>query len=77
MYSIYKTSQDTDEHFLAKWPIYLTHWGYTMCTVQAILAAGLVTQRYVKERATGQYNAYSRFMESFFLLHIISSFIFY
>lgn len=25
--------------FYAKWPIYLTHWGITMCTVQAVVGA--------------------------------------
>lgn len=28
----------------AKWPIYLTHWGFLVCTVQALLAAVIVTQ---------------------------------
>uniref|UniRef100_A0A1B6LQ50 Uncharacterized protein n=1 Tax=Graphocephala atropunctata TaxID=36148 RepID=A0A1B6LQ50_9HEMI len=27
----------------AKWPIYLTHWGFTVCTLQAVLGAYLVT----------------------------------
>lgn len=28
----------------AKWPIYLTHWGFLVCTIQALLAAVIVTQ---------------------------------
>lgn len=28
----------------AKWPIYLTHWGFLVCTIQAVLAAVIVTQ---------------------------------
>ncbi|XP_069675663.1 protein rolling stone-like [Periplaneta americana] len=41
------------ENFLSKWPIYLTNWGYSLCTAQALLGAGLVTHRLVKERVTG------------------------
>jgi hypothetical protein len=44
------------ENFLSKWPIYLTNWGYTLCTTQALLAAGLITQQLVKERKTGAYD---------------------
>ncbi|XP_021941332.1 protein rolling stone-like isoform X3 [Zootermopsis nevadensis] len=44
------------ENFLSKWPIYLTNWGYTLCTAQALLAAGLVTQQLVKERKTAVHN---------------------
>lgn len=41
------------ENFLSKWPIYLTNWGYTLCTSQALLAVGLVIQQLIKERRTG------------------------
>jgi hypothetical protein len=41
------------ENYLSKWPIYLTNWGYTLCTFQALLALGLVTQQLIKERKTG------------------------
>lgn len=34
----------------AKWLIYLTHWGYTVCTVQALLATYLVTSVFIKQR---------------------------
>ncbi|XP_063928199.1 protein rolling stone-like isoform X4 [Zophobas morio] len=30
---------DASSSFRAKWLIYLTNWGYTMCTLQALLAA--------------------------------------
>ncbi|EDX04904.1 GD22071 [Drosophila simulans] len=43
----------TDEHFehhYAKWWIYLTHWGLLFCTVQAWLAAWIVTQGMMVER---------------------------
>ncbi|XP_061399974.1 uncharacterized protein LOC133335679 [Musca vetustissima] len=43
----------TDEHFenhYAKWWIYLTHWGLLFCTVQAWLAAMIVTQGMMVER---------------------------
>jgi hypothetical protein len=43
------------ENYLSKWPIYLTNWGYTLCTIQALLAAGLITQQIVKERRSGAY----------------------
>ncbi|KAJ9576028.1 hypothetical protein L9F63_007128, partial [Diploptera punctata] len=73
IYSIYRISLDpSDKYPLAKWPIYLTHWGYTMCTVQAILAAGLVTQRYIKERATGFIEDHAhmpRIYKTYWLLH--------
>lgn len=35
--------------FYVKWPIYLTHWGITLCTVQAVVGAVLVT----RERCLG------------------------
>ncbi|XP_046663058.1 protein rolling stone-like [Homalodisca vitripennis] len=35
-------SENTVAHY-AKWPIYLTHWGFTVCTIQAVLGAYLVT----------------------------------
>lgn len=41
------------ENYLSKWPIYLTNWGYTFCTLQALLAVGLVTQQLVKEKRIG------------------------
>jgi hypothetical protein len=44
------------ENFLSKWPIYLTNWGYTICTAQALLAVGLITQQLIKERTTGAYS---------------------
>lgn len=34
----------------AKWLIYLTHWGYAICTAQSFLAAYLVTYVYFKQR---------------------------
>ncbi|XP_037813869.1 uncharacterized protein LOC119604997 [Lucilia sericata] len=43
----------TDERFenhYAKWWIYLTHWGLLFCTVQAWLAAMIVTQGMMVER---------------------------
>ncbi|KAH8328033.1 hypothetical protein KR067_003169 [Drosophila pandora] len=43
----------TEEHFehhYAKWWIYLTHWGLLFCTVQAWLAAWIVTQGMMVER---------------------------
>lgn len=38
-----------------KWPIYLTNWGYTVYTFQALLGAFLVTQQYVLEKKHGNY----------------------
>ncbi|XP_054278867.1 protein rolling stone-like [Macrosteles quadrilineatus] len=32
----------------AKWIIYLTHWGFTACTLQALLAAYLVTKAHCR-----------------------------
>ncbi|XP_071450768.1 uncharacterized protein, partial [Hetaerina americana] len=43
-----KTEQniiDTGFPFLAKWPIYLTNWGITACTAQAVLAAVIILQK--------------------------------
>jgi hypothetical protein len=44
------------ENFLSKWPIYLTNWGYTLCTAQALLAVGLIAQQLIKEKTTGAYS---------------------
>ncbi|PSN55936.1 hypothetical protein C0J52_00471 [Blattella germanica] len=52
IYSLYDASLNNHGHTLKRWPIYLTHWGYTLCTVQAITATSIVTQRFIKERAT-------------------------
>lgn len=40
MFDLKKT--DADAAFYAKWLIYLTNWGYTSCTVQAVVAAGML-----------------------------------
>lgn len=34
----------------AKWLIFLTHWGYLTCTIQALFALYLVTSVYVLQR---------------------------
>lgn len=34
---------DASNEYRAKWLIYLTNWGYTMCTFQALLAAILLS----------------------------------
>lgn len=39
----------TTSHYL-KWPIYLTNWGFTLCTLQAILSTVHVTKHYAKVR---------------------------
>nr|CAD7573751.1 unnamed protein product [Timema californicum] len=44
------TSKDSQAVRYLKWLIYLTNWGYTICTVQAFLAACLLTRRLVQER---------------------------
>jgi len=44
------------ENFGSKWPIYLTNWGYTLCTAQALLAVGFITHQLIKERTTGMYS---------------------
>ncbi|XP_039276514.1 protein rolling stone-like isoform X2 [Nilaparvata lugens] len=41
-------SHDIQHYF--KWPIYLTNWGYTACTVQAIMATAHVTKHYARMR---------------------------
>lgn len=46
---------DNNEAQGLKWLVYLTHWGYMICTAQALLAAGLVTHRYVADRKSGEY----------------------
>jgi len=48
-----KEQNTPTENFLSKWPIYLTNWGYTLCTTQALLAVGLITHQLIKERTTG------------------------
>jgi hypothetical protein len=55
VWSIFSAAQQntSKENTLSKWPIYLTNWGYTLCTSQAMLAVGLVTQQLIKERRTG------------------------
>ncbi|XP_067002083.2 protein rolling stone [Anabrus simplex] len=37
-----------------KWGIYLTNWGYTVCTIQAVLAAALITRQLIKEKKEGE-----------------------
>lgn len=39
-----------DEGYSAKWMIYLTNWGYTMCTFQAILLAGILSACILSKR---------------------------
>ncbi|KDR06548.1 protein rolling stone-like isoform X1 [Zootermopsis nevadensis] len=63
------------ENFLSKWPIYLTNWGYTLCTAQALLAAGLVTQQLVKERKTGFTTDHAQtpvIYKAYWLLHTLA-----
>jgi hypothetical protein len=36
--------------YISKWPIYLTNWGYIVCTTQAVLGAWLLTYRLIEER---------------------------
>lgn len=76
IYSLYKTSQDPfDKYPLAKWPIYLTHWGYTLCTIQAFIGAGLVTQRYIKEKTTGfieDHTQMPRIYKIYWLMHTMA-----
>uniref|UniRef100_A0A1B6C3D6 Protein rolling stone n=1 Tax=Clastoptera arizonana TaxID=38151 RepID=A0A1B6C3D6_9HEMI len=38
-----------NEYYL-KWFIYLTHWGFSIATIQAILAAVLITRIYLKQK---------------------------
>ncbi|KAK7793433.1 hypothetical protein R5R35_006991 [Gryllus longicercus] len=38
-----------------KWAIYLTNWGYTICTLQAILGASLITQQFLQQKRQGKY----------------------
>ncbi|KAG8230418.1 hypothetical protein J437_LFUL010219 [Ladona fulva] len=40
---------DVGPVFVYKWPIYLTNWGITVCTAQAILGAVLVIQKKLSE----------------------------
>nr|CAD7456664.1 unnamed protein product [Timema tahoe] len=44
------TSKDSQGVRYLKWLIYLTNWGYTVCTLQAFLAACLLTRKLVQER---------------------------
>lgn len=40
----------------AKWLIYLTHWGYAICTIQSVLATYICTSVYIKQkRKEGMY----------------------
>ncbi|XP_060516254.1 protein rolling stone-like [Cylas formicarius] len=34
----------------AKWPIFLTNWGFTLCTLQALVAAGMLSVAVLAER---------------------------
>jgi hypothetical protein len=49
------TTKNSGLQYFIKWPIYLTNWGYTVCTMQAILGAWLVTCRLIAERKPGEY----------------------
>jgi hypothetical protein len=40
--------------YISKWPIYLTNWGYAVCTTQAVLGAWLLTHRLIAERKPGE-----------------------
>ncbi|GLV39931.1 uncharacterized protein CBL_10827 [Carabus blaptoides fortunei] len=39
----------------AKWLIYLTNWHYTVCTLQSVLSACMVTRMYRQVRQNGEY----------------------
>ncbi|XP_021942452.1 protein rolling stone-like isoform X3 [Zootermopsis nevadensis] len=56
IFSICDTGGNTKNsglQYISKWPIYLTNWGYTVCTMQAILGAWLLTRRLIAERKPG------------------------
>ncbi|KAJ4450550.1 hypothetical protein ANN_01977, partial [Periplaneta americana] len=48
-----RSPKSTGLRYISKWPIYLTNWGYTVCTLQAVLGAYLLTQRLIMERKPG------------------------
>ncbi|PSN55912.1 hypothetical protein C0J52_00473 [Blattella germanica] len=46
-------SKNSGLRYISKWPIYLTNWGYTVCTIQAVLGAWILTRRVIAERKPG------------------------
>lgn len=57
IFSICDTGHSTKHsglRYISKWPIYLTNWGYTVCTTQAVLGAWLLTRRLIAERKPGE-----------------------
>jgi len=70
-----KEQNTPTENFLSKWPIYLTNWGYTLCTTQALLAVGLITHQLIKERTTGFTEEYSQMpviYKVYWMLHTLA-----
>jgi hypothetical protein len=47
-------NKNSGSWYISRWPIYLTHWGYTVCTTQALLGAWLLTCKLVAERNEGE-----------------------
>lgn len=50
-----------------KWPVYLTNWGYTVCTIQAVMAAYHVTHyynvsKYSPGKSLEQVNSYETYI---------------
>jgi len=49
-----RSNKNSGLPYISKWPIYLTNWGYTVCTTQAVLGAWLLTHRLFEERKSGE-----------------------
>lgn len=61
MLDIGRSEHEHYEHHYAKWWIYLTHWSLLACTLQAWLAAWIVTQGMMVDRDDfGIHNTYIR-----------------
>ncbi|XP_075216261.1 headbutt isoform X2 [Lycorma delicatula] len=74
--SLLDIGRETSGITYLKWPVYLTNWGYTVCTIQAIMAAYHVTQYYNSSRGvqdkTGELLKMKTSYSVYWVLHSIS-----
>lgn len=75
--SLFDIGRETSGLTYLKWPVYLTNWGYTVCTIQAIMAAYHVTQYYNSSKGLGniflKYVLFDKFLSNRILAVIICS----
>ncbi|XP_046388072.1 protein rolling stone-like isoform X2 [Ischnura elegans] len=61
--------EDTGFPYVAKWPIYLTNWGITACTVQAVLGAVIILQKKFSRKDGSKMNEMPVLYQCYWALH--------